>query len=505
MKKFLALAVCFASFLAVHAVDSAFYGDLLSALEADSPALRVSMLIDTLERNSAEKCDPNVLKLLQQDWKEIAFNKRYFSRLLTQLDRYPADTTLMDFLLMSADKASSQLKQELLLKVQWNFPAHADFNTADPEKRAELVRIMYIVTGELTVNDQLKQAAGFIDELAMKFPNDPDILSRLTEVNINGCFRTHDTAPGINGYDLLSETDFWKKRLSLNAGKLAAFQSDDPKSGLKIVVAAARMHMPQAAEMFTGLVKKYPQEDFNAVSIDLARVLKQKKLYIPAKDPLANFLGLVAVKNFIPAKRMINRTEKKLKDELTIILKYAQEDYDDVARMIHSGKVQLEDLGTLALNSVINTAHFQKDRELIKLVIKLINDKDFKDANIYNAAGYVAADLNINLSTAEKFIRKAVTKIPELSAFRDSLAWVLFRQGKLAEAENEIMLALKYREANASTAVMMLHAAEIKAALKKFDEAKILLNKAKKIYDPDNPDCADYNLHTEKKLEKLLK
>ena len=78
-------------------------------------------------------------------------------------------------------------------------------------------------------------------------------------------------------------------------------------------------------------------------------------------------------------------------------------------------------------------------------------------------------------------------------------------QEKLAEAEKEITLALKYREANASTAVMMLHAAEIKAALKKFDEAKILLNKAKKIYDPDNPDCTDYNLHTEKKLEKLLK
>ena len=35
MKKFLAIAVCFASFLAVHAADSAFYGDLLSALEAE--------------------------------------------------------------------------------------------------------------------------------------------------------------------------------------------------------------------------------------------------------------------------------------------------------------------------------------------------------------------------------------------------------------------------------------------------------------------------------------
>jgi hypothetical protein len=53
--------------------------------------------------------------------------------------------------------------------------------------------------------------------------------------------------------------------------------------------------------------------------------------------------------------------------------------------------------------------------------------------------------------------------------------------------------------------VLYLHAAEIKVAANKHAEAKIMLNKAKQLYDPDDEGCSEYNLQTEKRLERLLK
>jgi hypothetical protein len=32
-----------------------------------------------------------------------------------------------------------------------------------------------------------------------------------------------------------------------------------------------------------------------------------------------------------------------------------------------------------------------------------------------------------------------------------------------------------------------------------------MLNKAKQLYDPDDEGCSEYNLQTEKRLERLLK
>ena len=127
------------------------------------------------------------------------------------------------------------------------------------------------------------------------------------------------------------------------------------------------------------------------------------------------------------------------------------------------------------------------------------------DPEICNGIGYIASEFNIELEKAESLIRFAVKSSPQKCSFIDSLAWVLFRQGKVEEAENMITLALKYREASAAMCVLYLHAAEIKAAGQKFDEAKIMLNKAKQLYDPDDESCFDYNLQTEKRLERLLK
>lgn len=93
------------------------------------------------------------------------------------------------------------------------------------------------------------------------------------------------------------------------------------------------------------------------------------------------------------------------------------------------------------------------------------------DAEAQNFLGYLLADHNRDLARAEALILKAVKAEPENVAYLDSLAWVWFRQGKFAEAYKKIQKALKL-EKEAPDAVILEHAGDIAAALRRPDEAR---------------------------------
>jgi tetratricopeptide (TPR) repeat protein len=104
----------------------------------------------------------------------------------------------------------------------------------------------------------------------------------------------------------------------------------------------------------------------------------------------------------------------------------------------------------VALSSVLLAAgQPDKSEEQLQLVLRA----DPADAMANNNLGYQWADRNKNLAEAEKLIRKAIdldrrqvsgdTALgPDAdrdnAAYVDSLGWVLFRQGKLAEARREL-------------------------------------------------------------------
>jgi tetratricopeptide (TPR) repeat protein len=63
----------------------------------------------------------------------------------------------------------------------------------------------------------------------------------------------------------------------------------------------------------------------------------------------------------------------------------------------------------------------------------------------YNALGYSLADRNIRLDDALELITKALSLAPEDAFITDSLGWVQFRMGKLAEAEATLIRAYNLR------------------------------------------------------------
>ncbi len=76
---------------------------------------------------------------------------------------------------------------------------------------------------------------------------------------------------------------------------------------------------------------------------------------------------------------------------------------------------------------------------LIRLVIEIKPDY----YNAYNALGYSLAERNVRLPEAKKLIQKALEYVPNDPFIRDSLGWVEFRMGNLAEASKIFAEAFK--------------------------------------------------------------
>jgi len=75
-------------------------------------------------------------------------------------------------------------------------------------------------------------------------------------------------------------------------------------------------------------------------------------------------------------------------------------------------------------------------------LFKQLVDSEPNDANAANYLGYMWADREVRLEEALELITRAVSLDPENSAYLDSLGWVHFRLGDLAEAERWLRRAV---------------------------------------------------------------
>lgn len=94
-----------------------------------------------------------------------------------------------------------------------------------------------------------------------------------------------------------------------------------------------------------------------------------------------------------------------------------------------------------------------------------------------NHLGYTWADRGVNLDQALGMIRKAVEAEPDNAAYLDSLAWVLHRLGRSAEALPHMEKAAQLM-ADEPDSVVLDHLGDILASLKRWKEARIYWKRA---------------------------
>ena len=81
--------------------------------------------------------------------------------------------------------------------------------------------------------------------------------------------------------------------------------------------------------------------------------------------------------------------------------------------------------------------------------------------------GYVGATMGLELNEGRKLLEYALSREPANAAFLDSMAWIAFKQKHVAEAERYITEALKHSNPREGVSVILEHAGDIAAALKK--------------------------------------
>jgi tetratricopeptide (TPR) repeat protein len=95
-------------------------------------------------------------------------------------------------------------------------------------------------------------------------------------------------------------------------------------------------------------------------------------------------------------------------------------------------------------------------------------ERDPGDASAANYLGYLWADRSVRLEEALELINRAVAADPENAAYLDSLGWVHYRLGSLAEAEFWLRRAI---EVNDTDGTLFAHLGEVLLELGRTDEA----------------------------------
>lgn len=113
--------------------------------------------------------------------------------------------------------------------------------------------------------------------------------------------------------------------------------------------------------------------------------------------------------------------------------------------------------------------------------LRAILAQDPENPEALNALGFTLAERNVKLDEAYQLINTSLKLNPKSAATIDSMGWVLYRQGKLTEAENYLRQAFSLDQ----DAEIAGHLIEVLIAMKRFDEARTLLDEALK-RDPQN-------------------
>lgn len=229
-----------------------------------------------------------------------------------------------------------------------------------------------------------------------------------------------------------------------------------------------------------------PDPALTQAYLRLAEIAEQRKDYTTAQGWLARIDNAQEMVSVQSRRAAILARQGKL-DEARAMIRALPEPSPADARLKVSAEVQLlrdnkqyqlaYDVLSEALAKVPKDLDFQYDQAMIaeklgrldemeRLLRQAIATKpDYHHA--YNALGYSLADRNLRLPEARELILKALEYAPGDPFISDSLAWVEFRSGNLAEA----LRILKKAYQEKPDAEIAAHLGEVMWSLGQRDEA----------------------------------
>ncbi|MBQ7696822.1 MAG: hypothetical protein IJT50_17085 [Lentisphaeria bacterium] len=178
------------------------------------------------------------------------------------------------------------------------------------------------------------------------------------------------------------------------------------------------------------------------------------------------FKMLLNGKHFKEAEAEIKRVPQKYHYEFRKLLLMKKKDWKGLVGLVSSYLARGGAPDAVSGLALLTAAEKLADHELYRRAGKMLKDK-MKIPAIANAVGYVGSTMGLDLDEGRKLLEYALSREPRSAAYLDSIAWIAFKQNRVAEAERFIAEALKHGNPRDGISVILEHAGDIAAASKK--------------------------------------
>ncbi len=171
--------------------------------------------------------------------------------------------------------------------------------------------------------------------------------------------------------------------------------------------------------------------DFPQANRLLISVLLEHKKYDPALKVARQWLA--AQEKLAASAPEKAESLRDARQALVQVLLLAERQREALEQAREFAQASPKDVSALRLLYLALSAADRSDEAVS--VLEEMYKLDPDDAGTNNDLGYSWADRGIKLEKAEMMIRKALAERPDQVAFKDSLAWALYKQGRFAEAK----------------------------------------------------------------------
>ena len=445
--------------------------DSVKAKQTESSMLIMANRIDELA--------PQLAAVLEQDKPNIGNNLLQLNRLLARHSDKKAVQNLVDRVAAPYDalpeahlamaqaaanagdnlRALSETEKALLLRPDWEAAALAraqlqakqsnltaidslsDFVERNPTAREARLTLARLLISEKQYNESRKH----FERLIKENPDNPEVIYPVAMLAL----QQGDTVTGRTQLEKLLTTDYPdKSTIHFFLGQLDQEQKK-PEAALEQYrqVTSGEQYVPARARAAQILLQQGKPEEAR-------EFLHSSRSSTPSEQT-----------QLILAEAQLLREAGKLNDSF-IVLEMALTSQPDNPELLYETALTAERIG----KPEILETH-------LKHLLKLMPDH----AHALNALGYSLAERNINLPEARVLIKKALSLLPEDPFIMDSMGWVLYRQGELAQALKTLEKAYSIK----ADPEIVAHIAEVLTAMERKDDARNRLNDAAKQF-PDN-------------------
>ncbi len=448
-------------------------------VEPDSAQARQSQSTLLILSNRLDELAPQLVTLLKQDKANLGNNLMHLNRMLSRHEDKKAVQSLVDRIAAPYDdqpeahfamaqaaanandnlRALNEAEKSLQLRPDWESAALAraqlqtglspktaidslrafvDANPTARDARLALARL-------LISQKRYDEARAHFDRLIKDNPDNPDVIYPVAMLAL----QQGDVTTGRAQLEHLLTTDFPDKNtIHFFLGQLDQEQK-------KTEAAAEHYRQVSAGQQYI------------AARSRLAQILLQQGKTGEARELLHNTRGGTADERtqLILAESQILREAGRHNDAY-IVLDQALTTQPDNPELLYEAALTAERIGK---------------PEILEIHIKHLLNLKPDHAHALNALGYSLAERNIRLPEAFALISKALSQTPEDPFIMDSMGWVLYRQGKLAEALQTLENAYRIK----ADPEIAAHLGEVLWTMNRKDDARRILTDAVKAH-PNN-------------------